>query len=441
MPSTKLRAFALLLTELCVMLGCAWLAAAVYYLDLQFPLLLLEPESRWLMFTMALCVQAMLGAQGLYRRPLSRSRISLLLVLCQAEGMAFLAAALAGYVYPPLRVAPSLTIMFGVISLPAIFLWRLVWSLLFWRASDYQRILFLGRDAIVRQLAEHIHQRQDTGCTIVGYLDPELAPGTEIAGAKVLGPFSQLAHTVTQYRPNRIVIGTDAVYDGLPMDTLFQARLSGAVIEEAAEVYEAMFRRVSLRALTPGRLIYTKGLWSQPAGVAVQSIWVNLLALSMLVALAPLMVLIAALIRLSSRGPALEHLTCAGFEGIPFEKLSFRCARRGETGLGAYTAIGRLLERWRLESLPQLLNVVRGEMSLIGPLATKVEQAQALAGSLPCYQLRHTVKPGILGWAQLHLRQGGPAPDPALALEYDLYYIKHLSPTIDFYILLHSLVG
>lgn len=444
MPSHKLRAFALFVSELLLLTGCAWLAAAIFYLDYEFPLVLLEPESRWLLLTMALTVLAVLATHGLYRRPVLKSRISLLLTLCQAEGVAFLLAALIVYVHPPLRVAPPLTLLFGVISLPALFLWRLLWSFLFWRRTDYHRILFLGADAIARRLAEHLDRHPETGFAILGFLDPQLPAGAEIGGAKVLGPFSQLGHFLAQGRPNRIVIGTNALYDGLPMDTLIQIRLAGVEVEEAADLYEAVFRRVSLDSLTPGRLIYARNLWAQPAGVAMQAVWVNLLALALLVLLTPLLLLIAAAVRFSSRGPVFEPQDCAGFEGLPFDKLSFRCARDRDAGQGGdgprpLTPVGNLLRRFHLDSLPQLFNVLRGEMSLIGPAAEETGRARALSASLPAYQLRHTVKPGILGWARINLRAASLGePDPALALEYDLYYIKHLSPAIDFYILLHS---
>jgi lipopolysaccharide/colanic/teichoic acid biosynthesis glycosyltransferase len=177
----------------------------------------------------------------------------------------------------------------------------------------------------------------------------------------------------------------------------------------------------------------------------MQSVWVNLLALTLMVGLAPLLLLIAAAIKLSSRGPVFEPRSCAGFEGLPFDRLSFRCARLRAAGDGQprpLTAIGALLRRLRLESLPQLLNVLRGEMSLIGPAAQEISRARALAASLPAYQLRHTVKPGILGWARINMRPTEPAESgPDEELEYDLYYIKHLSPALDFYILLHSVAG
>jgi lipopolysaccharide/colanic/teichoic acid biosynthesis glycosyltransferase len=444
MPPYKLRAFVLCVSELLLMAGCAWLAAAAYFLDFQFPLLLLQPESRWLLLTMTLTVQAVLGLNGLYHRPLPKSLISLLLTLCQAQGVAFLVAALAVYLHPPLHVAPPLTILFGLISLPALFLWRLLWSFLFWRGADHQRVLFLGADSIARQLAEHFTRHPESGFTVAGFLDQQSPAGTEIAGTGVLGPFSQLGHFLSQSRPNRIVIGTNALYDGLPMDTLIRLRLAGVTVEEAAELYETVFRRVSLESLTPGRLIYAKGLWAQPAGVALQSVWVNLLALALLVILAPLLLLIAAAVKLTSHGPVLESSNCTGFEGLPFDKLAFRCARRPAGGDGGrrrpLTPVGSLLRRLRLDSLPQLFNVLRGEMSLIGPAARDTALARQFAESLPVYQLRHAVKPGILGWAQINLRRAGlPGSDPRLELEYDLYYIKHLSPVIDVYILLHSL--
>lgn len=443
MPSHKLRAFALFASELLLFAGCAWLAAAVFYLDFEFPLMLLEPESRWLLLAMSLAVQAVLAANGLYPRPLLKSRISLLLTLCQAEGVAFLLAALIVYIHPPLRVAPPLTLLFGLISLPALFLWRLAWSFLFWRRVDYHRILFLGADSVARQIAGYLNRHPETGFAVLGFLDPRIPPDTEIAGAKVLGPFSQLGQFLTQSRPNRIVIGTNALYDGLPVDTLIQLRLAGVAVEEAADLYESVLRRVSLDSLTPGRLIYARNLWAQPAGVAMQSVWVNLLALALLVALTPFMVLMAAAIKLSSRGPVFEPQSCAGFEGLPFDRLRFRCARLREEGESRpLTAIGAFLRRFRLEPLPQLFNVLRGEMSLIGPEPHEISRARALAASLPAYPLRHTVKPGILSWARINLGHAEAAEaDPNLELEYDLYYIKHLSPALDFYILLHGLAG
>jgi hypothetical protein len=182
--------------------------------------------------------------------------------------------------------------------------------------------LFPGRRRHRAPACRHLGRHPETGFAILGFLDPQLPAGTEIAGTKVLGPFSQLGHFLTQGRPNRIVIGTNALYDGLPMDTLIQIRLAGVEVEEAADLYEAVFRRVSLDSLTPGRLIYAKNLWAQPAGVAMQSVWVNLLALALLLLLAPLLVLIAAAVKFlraaQSSGPRVAGRS-------PFTPL--RCAR------------------------------------------------------------------------------------------------------------------
>jgi lipopolysaccharide/colanic/teichoic acid biosynthesis glycosyltransferase len=125
-----------------------------------------------------------------------------------------------------------------------------------------------------------------------------------------------------------------------------------------------------------------------------------------------------------------------GLKMVPFQLRRFRCRRAD----GRLTAVGRGLRRLRLDGLPQLLNVIRGEMSLIGPRPHRPEFIPILTEQMPYYAQRHAVRPGILGWSQLNCGYGRPAHDARTALEYDLYYIKHASPALDAYIILHCLM-
>src|SRR6185295_12557018 len=135
---------------------------------------------------------------------------------------------------------------------------------------------------------------------------------------------------------------------------------------------------------------------------AIQAIYTNLLGLLLLLALAPVLLLVAIAVALfSGRGPVLESAVCAGFQNIPFGLLRFRTLRRDDSGQP--TRVGRLITALRVANLPRLINIVRGDMALLGPAPVRREFARRLTEVLPFYSLRFSVKPGIFGWAELHL--------------------------------------
>jgi lipopolysaccharide/colanic/teichoic acid biosynthesis glycosyltransferase len=159
-------------------------------------------------------------------------------------------------------------------------------------------------------------------------------------------------------------------------------------------------------------------------------------ALAGLALLAVLALPIAAAIKLSSRGPVIQGHLRWGVNLVPFELYRFRCRRAD----GQPTRVGAWLRRLRLDGLPQLLNVIRGEMSLVGPRAHCTEFIPLLMEKMPYYGQRHAVRPGILGWSQLNCDYGRQLREAREALEYDLYYIKHMTPALDAYIVLHTLM-
>jgi lipopolysaccharide/colanic/teichoic acid biosynthesis glycosyltransferase len=176
--------------------------------------------------------------------------------------------------------------------------------------------------------------------------------------------------------------------------------------------------------LEPYTVIFRNELSAPPGSVALQSIYTNLLALASVVVMLPLVVLIAIVVRLTHSGPVLSRTTCVGLHGIPFTRFRFRCDGRD--------LVSRFLTRFKLDALPQILNVVRGEMALIGPRAERIEFNQILTALIPFYRQKQSVKPGIMGWSQLHC-DVQPTEDTLARLEYDLYYIKHISLVLDAY--------
>ena len=170
------------------------------------------------------------------------------------------------------------------------------------------------------------------------------------------------------------------------------------------------------------------------SAIALQAIYTNVIGLALLVLLSPVLAAAAILVALTTACPPLESAECPGFQRIPFRALRFRTRRRN----GELVWPGKLLMELHLINLPQLTNVVRGEMALFGPPPVRKEIAERLSQLIPAYAHRFTVKPGILGWSQANLASALPAPDESLRLGYDLYHIREESPSLDLDILFRT---
>ena len=271
--------------------------------------------------------------------------------------------------------------------------------------------------------------------TVIGYLDDNLPAGTLLEGATVLGPVDRLDEICHDAKPNRVFADFDGDRE-IPGGLIKRIIAVSIAIEKPSVLYELLFKRVCSAHLSSSTVLFTGELAPAPAYMAIQSVYNNLFALAGIVLLAPVLLLIAALVKITSRGPVHESEQVTGWKMIPFTLSRFRCTRiRGEGGRREVTPLGRWLQRLHLDVLPQLVNVLRGELAFVGPRPVARDAAAGVIDSLPHYRLRFSVKPGLIGWSQVN---SSPA-DPRAELEYDLYYVKHLSLGLDCYILLHVL--
>ena len=214
-------------------------------------------------------------------------------------------------------------------------------------------------------------------------------------------------------------------------------RLSGLVLEESPAVYERLFSRVCCERLQPVDLLLSSALRGDSRIIAIQSVYTNLIVLALLLVLSPFMLIIGIAVGLfSGPGPVFETLECAGFQYIPFRLLRFRTTRLD--GTGTMTRVGQFISRFHLANLPQLLNVVRGDMALVGPRPVRSEFARYLTDVMPFYSHRLSVRPGIIGWAQMHAPHGVSLQDGCREIEYDLFYVKEGSLWMDAEIMIES---
>jgi lipopolysaccharide/colanic/teichoic acid biosynthesis glycosyltransferase len=366
-----------------------------------------------------------------------RSRILLFQQLCLTLGVTFLLESLLTYLrIPELVLAPSIMLAGSALTLAVLMVWRMIYGALLWKSFGAKRVLFYGTNAAALEAGRSLADHPELGLTIAGYIDDDRPAGTPLNGSRVLGSTAELARVVGEVRPDRIVVGVAERRRGVPFRELLDLQFRGIEIQRVAELYEAACDRVCVAELRPSQLIFSDELGARRGAIALQAIYSNIVALAGLAVLAILSLPIAAAIKLSSPGPVLDARTRWGVNMVPFTRYRFRCRRAD----GQPTRVGAWLRRLRLDGLPQLLNVIRGEMSLVGPRAHDPEFIPVLMEQMPYYGQRHAVRPGILGWSQLNCDYGRRLRDARESLEYDLYYIKHVSPALDAYIVLHSLM-
>jgi len=288
-------------------------------------------------------------------------------------------------------------------------------------------ILLVGYDSVTAEIAAPLRPR------ILGVLTrrEESVP----AGLKVLGDYQRFDEVVAASEPRCIVLtGSDWAAD-ISARRLLDLQCSGVSVEDAPAVFEDVLQRVCWQRMRPVELLLASPVTGNRSVRTLQAVYTNLAALALLLAAVPLFILLGALASIANGGPAFEAVPCSGLQRIPFRLMRFRTRRRD----GAISWMGRALASLHLVNLPQLWNVVRGEMGLFGPPPVRTEFAGRLSEIIPAYPHRFAVKPGMLGWSQANLR-GAPEPqDDAARLGYDLYYAKQQSPSFDIDILLRTL--
>jgi sugar transferase (PEP-CTERM system associated) len=413
------------------------------------PAIFLILDSGWMrLLVVVFSLMAGLHFHDLSSRIRVTSRIVLLQQLCMVVGIGLLLQGFIAYLDPNLRVPIRVMVLGSFISLGALFAWRVFFSDMALRAVGGERMLFVGTSPLLVDIAQYIAKHPETGLEIAGYVgDPE-GRAMDYPGGKVLGSLPQLSEIVAACKPNRIVVGMFERRNRMPMDVLLELRFAGSIIEEAANVYERVCGRVCLTEIRPSQLIYSGELGPGGGTLMYQTVTNVVVAAAGLVLASPFILLTAIAVRLSSPGPVLYRQVRTGLNGAPFTLYKFRSMRAdAEAGTGAVwaskedprvTPVGKIIRKIRFDELPQLLNVLKGEMSIVGPRPERPEFVKTLTERIPYYRQRHCILPGITGWAQINYKYGDTLEDTVTKLEYDLYYIKNMTLGLDLYIIFHT---
>lgn len=312
-----------------------------------------------------------------------------------------------------------------------------------------RRILILGAGSLGKALFQTMRSRRNVFTNVVGVLAKESEHvGDEFAGMKILGTIDQLIEVVERHRVNTIAVCLKDRRAVLPVQTLLDLKSIGVDIRDGHHIYEEVSGRLPIDELNPSAIIFSTG-FRRGLFVRIAKRFVDLLVSTVgLVLLFPVMVLIGILIKLDSPGPIFYQQVRVGLHARPYMIWKFRSMFIDAENDGARWAleadprisrVGWWLRKWRLDEIPQLFNVIKGEMSLVGPRPERPVFVEELRSVIPYYDIRHAVRPGITGWAQTQFRYGASAEDAHVKLQYDLYYVKNLSLGLDFRILMDTI--
>jgi lipopolysaccharide/colanic/teichoic acid biosynthesis glycosyltransferase len=428
------RVLTLFISEALLIFGC-YAAASLYDSNLPGSIFLFETD--WLLLLIPVGVILL----GFYFTDLyAELRVPSLTVLLQqlsvAVGFALVAEALVSYLDLDLALPAQIVITGSLLSVGVVLLWRRLFSAAIQSGVASRRLLFLGISPSVEQLSEHLLQHPELGMTPVGYLDDGNS-GPVSTSLQRVGSRSSLLQEIEEYKPSWIVVAKRDQVGPEWVDEFLRLRFGGIDAADVAGFYETTRARLCLAEMLVGDILFGDSLRPNQFNVNLQTMYSMLLALILTPVVLPLLAILALLVKAAAPGPLFVRERRIGMNGVPFTILRFRVTDAAAAPRS--NRIARFLERSGWASLPLFWNILRGEMTFVGPQADRPEFAEALNQAVPYNVQRTVVKPGVTGWAQVHDLGDDPMHDALRRLEYDLYYIKNLSLSIDVFVLLRSL--
>jgi lipopolysaccharide/colanic/teichoic acid biosynthesis glycosyltransferase len=400
--------------------------------------------------------------------------------------------------FPPLPFTQTVVLLTSALfaAFLLVFLWRQVFHLVLRRSTFRERLLILGSGRTARRVMDELRTRENSGFELVALLartddqrgerrrgerrgepasstgnpwfeasqrgeggavfedltETKLllapAPGSELEEAASTGQREPLPELARRLGIDMIVVAFEERRGSLPTEELMRCRLEGLWVEEAESFFERLTGKIPAEAMRPSYLIFNPGFGMHPLAATAKRLLDFTLALLGLLVTWPIMLAVALAVRLESPGPILFRQERTGQRGRSFTLNKFRSMRADAEKLSGpvwaseddprVTRVGRVLRRARLDELPQLFNILAGSMSLVGPRPERPHFVAELARKIPYYHQRHSVKPGLTGWAQINYPYGNTIEDALQKLQYDLFYIKYQSLLFDLSILFHT---
>jgi sugar transferase (PEP-CTERM system associated) len=438
----------LLTTELVLIVVSLLLAAAMRVFSFREWLVFVGQENNLARFVLVVIICGMaLYYFDVYDLRASNRRAVLFVSLMQALGAACVLLAIIYYFQPGLALGRGVAVLATPLILILILGWRMLLESLSSLASP-ERLLILGTSGSGIALAKEICSRNDLNFKVVGFLDERGENiGKSLVNPGIIGSSADLETIASREKIGRIVLSLAERRGTMPVRELLHLRMAGIPVEDAHTLYERITGRILLERLSPSWLILSDGFRKSAFLLTSKRLMDIIISLLALMVSLPILVATAIAIYLEDGRPIRFRQRRVGLNGKEFTMEKFRSMHKDADKGGAkwaadgdrrITRVGRFIRKCRIDELPQFWNVLRGEMSLVGPRPEQPYFCALLENKIPYFGLRHTLRPGITGWAQIKYQYGASIDEAKNKLELDLFYIKHLSLTLDLAIIFET---
>jgi sugar transferase (PEP-CTERM system associated) len=397
------------------------------------------PPMAYLGLLFAVVMFVCMAAMGLYNAR-QRSRLAGLLARVAASVLTgTLILAVIFYLFPDLEIGRGALMLSTAVSFAAVVLVRTIWDTLVDEDLFKRRVLIYGAGRRAGSIARLRRRSDRRGFVTVGYLPAAGDAPSEIPDAEKISRPADLLGLCARSRVDEIVVAMDDRRQQFPMDELLECRLEGVEITELVSFLERETGKVRLDILNPSWMIFADGFRQGRVHGTLERVFDIVASFVLLILASPFMLLTALAIKLSEgpRASIFYRQVRVGQYGKPFRLLKFRSmsenaeadgkAQWAQKNDNRVTRVGAFIRNTRIDELPQILNVLRGEMSFVGPRPERPEFVAELNERIPYYRERHSIKPGITGWAQLCYPYGSSEQDATEKLQYDLFYVKNHS--------------
>jgi sugar transferase (PEP-CTERM system associated) len=385
----------------------------------------------------------------LYSTSAIRTRNDQWVALGQSLGSGCLLLGVVYFIFPALLLGRGIFFISLALVPAFVFLNRITLDRIWVAAAPREKVIVLGASRLASVVASELNRRKDLNVTFAGFVGSNDAIAqSDLLHGPLLGRSEDLEAIAAEHGISRVIVALEDRRNALPIRDLLRLKVQGVRIEDAQSAIAGLTGRVWLETVRPSWFVFSDGFRRSTVILIIKRATDLACSILGLILSMPIIALVSILIRLDSPGPVIYRQRRVGLRGRCFDVLKFRSMRTdAETGKGAQwavendprvTRLGRWLRQYRIDELPQFINVIRGEMSFVGPRPERPEFVEELRKQIPYYDERHSVRPGVTGWAQVQYSYGSSVEDAIHKLEYDLFYLKNMSPLFDCAIILDT---
>lgn len=342
------------------------------------------------------------------------------------------------FTFPAIMISTRIFWLGTLVIGTTIGMWRFFYGQVLERQLFVQPLILFGSGTIAEKIVQEIGKRRDSGYRIVAQVDREHAG--RIPGIPFRDGSKDLYQLCRDYKAEKIVVTMDNKRGKMPIQELMACKLHGLRIVSGINFYEGLAGKIMVEQVNPSWIIFSEGFKAGRLTCLIKRVMDIVLASAGLLLASPIILLTALVIKLESSGPVFYFQERIGKREKRFQVIKFRSMRVDAEKDGPVWALlndnrvtrfGSFIRKTRIDEIPQMWNVLNGEMSFVGPRPERPVFVRQLAEKIPYYSLRHNVKPGITGWAQICYPYGASEEDALRKLEYDLYYLKNISLRMD----------